>query len=47
MIMKKLLFFLLATTGLASVANAQSLPSVQGEAEQAKSCFSDFWTYMN
>ncbi len=45
--MKKLLLIVLATTGLASVASAQSLPSVKGDAEQPKSCFSEFWTYMN
>jgi len=47
--MKKLLFILLTTTGLASVANAQSLPSLKAPepVEEKKSCFSDFWTYMN
>jgi len=44
--MKRLGLIVLTTVGMASVANAQSLPSVKGEADQPKSCFSDFYTYM-
>ncbi len=44
--MKKLGFTLLTTVGLASIANAQSLPSTKSDADQPKSCFNDFYTYM-
>jgi predicted porin len=45
--MKRLLLVFLTTAGLASVVHAQSLPSTKSDAAEPKSCFSDFWTYMN
>lgn len=45
--MKRLSFIVLSTVGMASIGHAQSLPSVKGDADQPKACFSDFWTYMN
>ena len=39
---KRLVLIFLTTTGLASVANAQGLPTAE-----KPSCFTDFWTYNN
>ena len=42
------LLLILATNGFAGFGNAQTLPNAKsGEPDQPKSCFSDFWTYMN
>ncbi|MGO9392158.1 porin [Rhodoblastus sp.] len=47
--MKRFLLILLTATGLAGVANAQSLPSAKAPepAAEKPSCFADFSTYMN